>query len=126
MKSRPVRQALGLAKNAGTAFMIALGLTASAPGAMLRAGVAKVDITPPPGLPMYGYFDRIKNNQLATGTLDPLEARALVLEAGDRRAALVTLDLGRTFGAGSLAGLRQGTREPSGNPEVIGTGSHTP
>ena len=105
--------------------MIALGLTASAPGAMLRAGVAKVDITPPPGLPMYGYFDRIKNNQLATGTLDPLEARALVLEAGDRRVALVTLDLGRTFGAASLARLRQVTREQSGISDLIVTASHT-
>jgi len=35
---------------------------------------------PPTGLPMYGYFDRIKNNQLASGTLDPLYARVLVLE----------------------------------------------
>ena len=96
--------------------MVALGLTASAPGAVLRAGVAKVDITPPPGLPMYGYLDRIKNNHLATGTLDPLEARVLVLEAGDRRVALVTLDLGRTFGAASLARLRQVTREQSGAP----------
>jgi len=96
--------------------MVALGLTASAPGAVLRAGLAKADITPPPGLPMYGYFDRIKNNQLATGTLDPLEARVLVLEAGDRRVALVTLDLGRTFGAASLARLRQVTREQSGAP----------
>src|SRR2546422_6288379 len=40
MKSRPVRQTLGLAKNAGMACMVALVLTASAPGAALRAGVA--------------------------------------------------------------------------------------
>src|SRR5437762_13378294 len=99
MKSRPVGQALGLAKNAGTAFMLALGLTASAPGAMLRAGAAEVDITPPPGLPMYGYFDRIKHDQLATGTLDALAARGLVLVAGELRAARGDADRGRPVGA---------------------------
>ena len=64
--------------------------------ATFKAGVAQADITPAPGLPMYGYFERIKNHQLASGTLDPLYARVLVMETGDKRVALVTLDLGRT------------------------------
>src|SRR5262249_38286200 len=65
--------------------------------ATFKVAVAKTDITPPPGLPMYGFLDRIKDRKLSTGTLDPLYARVLVLEVGARRLALVTLDLGRTF-----------------------------
>src|SRR5262249_17442785 len=63
----------------------------------LKAAVAKVDITPPPGLVMYGFFDRIQQNKVSTGTLDPLFARVLLLQAGEKRLAVVTLDLGRTF-----------------------------
>ncbi len=82
---------------------IALG---SAPcfAAALRAGTAKADITPAGAEPLWGYEDRVKP---ATGTLDPLYARVLVLEAGDKRLALVTLDLGRSFGPASLEQLRE-------------------
>jgi hypothetical protein len=64
---------------------------APAYAATLRAGAAKADITPPAGELMWGYEDRLKP---ATGTLDPLYARVLVLESGEKRLALVTLDLG--------------------------------
>ncbi len=67
----------------------------------MKAGVAKVDITPPLGTKMWGYFDRLKG---AEGTIDPLYARVLVLEAGGKRLAYVDLDLGRTFGPASLDG----------------------
>ncbi len=67
----------------GTGLLLVASCT-GLQGATFRAGVAKVDITPPPGLPMYGFFDRIKDNKLATGTLDPLYARALVIEVGLR------------------------------------------
>jgi neutral ceramidase len=76
-------------------------------GDTLKAGVAKVDITPAPGLRLWGYSDR---KTPATGTLDPLYARVLVLEVGSQRFALVTLDLGRTFGPASLEWLRDATR----------------
>ncbi|MGH9397434.1 MAG: neutral/alkaline non-lysosomal ceramidase N-terminal domain-containing protein [Terriglobia bacterium] len=103
----------------------ALLVTSPLAGASLRAGVAKVDITPPPGLPMYGYFSRIKNNQLSTGTLDPLYARVLVLEVGKERLALVTLDLGRTFGQPLLDELRQAAGSRYGISYLIVTASHT-
>jgi hypothetical protein len=74
---------------------------------------------------MYGYFDRIEDNRLATGTLDPLYARILVLEAGDERVALVTLDLGRTFGLSSLATLGQAVKQRGGITGLIVTASHT-
>ncbi|MGH9326367.1 MAG: neutral/alkaline non-lysosomal ceramidase N-terminal domain-containing protein [Terriglobia bacterium] len=94
-------------------------------GAGLRAGVAQVDITPPPGLAMYGFFQRIKNNQLSTGTLDPLYARVLVLEVGKQRLALVTLDLGRTFSQPLLDELRQAVSSRDGISDLIVTASHT-
>jgi len=99
-----------------------LSVAVSMRGAGLKAGVARVDITPPPGLPMYGYASR---SQPATGTLDPLYARVVVLEASERRLALVTLDLGRVFGPSSLARLRDAVRESSGISFLLITASHT-
>jgi len=95
------------------------------PSTPLRAGVAQVDITPPPGLPLYGYFDRITKHQVATGTLDPLYGRVLVLEAGGKRVALVTLDLGRTFDESWLARLRDIAKRSSRIDQVMVTASHT-
>jgi neutral ceramidase len=91
-------------------------------GAEFKAGAAKVDITPPPGLPMYGYMDRA---QLSTGTLDPLYARVVVLEVEGKRLALVTLDLGRVFGPASLSSLREQVARASGISFLLITASHT-
>src|SRR5271168_5017425 len=107
---------------------VALIATLAAPSlsaAEMQAGVAQVDITPPPGLPMYGFFNRITNHQVSSGTLDPLYARVLVLQAGDKRLALVTLDLGRTFNEAWLDRLRQAARTESGVDALIVTASHT-
>jgi neutral ceramidase len=90
--------------------------------AIFRAGTAKVDITPSTGELMWGYEDRLKP---AEGTLDPLFARVLVLEAGGRRLALVTLDLGRSFGADSLNRIRQAAKRSSGISCLLVTASHT-
>ncbi|MBI3665725.1 MAG: neutral/alkaline non-lysosomal ceramidase N-terminal domain-containing protein [Acidobacteria bacterium] len=97
-------------------------LAQSVKGVPLKAGVAKVDITPPPGVPMWGYARR---KGTATGTLDPLLARVLVLEAGSKRLALVTLDLGRPFGPASLEQLRSAAGKSSGISYVFVTASHT-
>ncbi|MGH9397435.1 MAG: neutral/alkaline non-lysosomal ceramidase N-terminal domain-containing protein [Terriglobia bacterium] len=86
-------------------FVICL-LPISLRGQTLRAGVARVDITPPVGLQMWGYNSR---KGPSIGTRDPLYARVLVLEAGGKRLAFVILDLGRDFGPPSLAKLRADT-----------------
>ncbi len=52
-------------------------------------GAAAVDITPPVGFRMAGYF----NERLSTGTHDPLLAKALVLGDGKTRVAVVCCDL---------------------------------
>jgi len=100
--------------------LLALGVGASLRGATLRAGVAKVDITPPAGVPMWGYTLRD-----STGTLDPLYARVLVLELGEKRLALVALDLGRCFGRDSLERLRAAVRTSSGISYLLAAASHT-
>jgi hypothetical protein len=69
----------------------------------LRAGAARVDITPPIGHPLWGYGGR---HQGSTGVEDRLHARALVLEVGGRRLALVALDLGRAPTRTATAGVR--------------------
>jgi len=91
-------------------------------GAGLKAGVAKVDITPLAGQPMYGFAARLSP---AMGTLDPLFARVLVLEVGETRLALVALDLGRSFGPAALARLQDDVKESSGISYVLVTASHT-
>src|SRR5262245_59698849 len=58
----------------------------------LKAGLARVEITPTTFMQMYGYANRRCGP--ANGTHDPLFAKALVLEAGDSRMPIVTLDLG--------------------------------
>ena len=59
--------------------------------AALQIGVAEVDFTPPPGLPLMGH---IREDYAARGTHDPLRARALVVaNAVGQRVALLTLDL---------------------------------
>lgn len=90
--------------------------------APLRAGTAQVDITPPSGTPMWGYARR---RGPATGTLDPLMARVLVLEAGGRRLAIVTLDLGRPFGEAAIAKLRQQAAQTHSVAYVFVAASHT-
>lgn len=90
--------------------------------ATLKAGVAKVEITPPTGVAMWGYFDRKTPSQ---ATLDPLYARVLVLEAGNTRLALVALDLGRTFGPAEIERLRETARKSSQVSYVLVAASHT-
>ena len=55
----------------------------------LRAGMAETDITPPLGFPMAGYY----HERLATGVRDPLKAKAVVLEQGGTKVAIVACDL---------------------------------
>ena len=124
------RQKLGIIPTATsvgtlTCFVVLLIAALPASAATLQAGVAQVDITPPPGLPMYGYFDRLTKNQVATGTLDPLYARVLVLEGGGKRVALVTLDLGRAFDESWLDRLRNTTKQSSHIDGLIVAASHT-
>lgn len=71
-------------------FLLAIcAVTASAQGKLV-AGVAKTDITPPIGTPLAGYGAR--RARPSTGVHDPTEARALILDNGTEKIALVSVD----------------------------------
>lgn len=106
------------------AAALLLACTSVAPAAGPAAGAARVDITPPPGTPMAGYYSL----RGAEGTHDPLFAKALVLEVDGTRAALVTLDLiSTTFGmvAESRQLIEEQTGIPGKNVMISATHSHT-
>lgn len=55
----------------------------------LQAGAAEIDITPPVGYRLAGYF----YERLSTGVHDPLMAKAIVLRQGQEQIAMVCCDL---------------------------------
>jgi neutral ceramidase len=77
-------------------ILSALALWSGAPvaatgaGNPLRAGVARVDITPRQPVTMSGYESR---TGLSQGVHDPLSARVLAFEAGGQRLVLVSTDI---------------------------------
>ncbi len=92
------------------------------PAEELRAGAAAVDITPPTGYALWGYA--VRKDQPSLGVRDPLRARALVLSAGDKRLAVVSLDLGRAPTRSSMAAIRQRLK-PAGIDHIFLVASHT-
>src|SRR6516225_1329024 len=107
-------------------LIIGLCLAATATRAAsqeLKAGAAKVDITPPIGYAMWGYGAR--HDGPSTGVLDPLHARALVLAVGDERIALVSLDLGRAPTRQSTAAIRANVKAATGIEHLFLVASHT-
>jgi len=90
----------------------------------MLAGTAVVDITPPVGYRMSGYF----HERLSTGTANPLHAKALVVKQGGVRAAMVFCDIiGLSLDASSRArkAAAKKTGIPAENILVAATHSHT-
>ena len=87
-----------------------------------RAGSGRREITPEAPVPLWGYADR--HDALSRGTLDPLEARALVIEVGGERLAIVATDLGRGPTPAMLEAIRAGARRVGVDHVLVG-GSHT-
>jgi len=111
------------------AFLEALtgqaGVAQTQPGSgPLQAGVATIDITPPIGYRMSGYF----RERLCTGIDNPLQAKALVLQQGATQTAWVFCDL-----IGLHTELSQDARQqitettgiPTNNILITATHSHT-
>jgi hypothetical protein len=96
---------------------------ADRPAAGFRAGFARRDVTPAEPVPMWGYGAR--HAALSQGTLDPLYAEALVVAAGDRKLAIVGLDLGRSPAEPTLANVRARIRAGAGIGHSFIAGSHT-
>jgi hypothetical protein len=98
------------------------GLPLAVNAQSFKAGVARADITPGPGVELWGYSNR---SGPATGTLDPLYARVLVLDDGSQAVAVVTLDLGRSFGQPQMNFVRERVRQMHSVNEVMFIASHT-
>jgi hypothetical protein len=86
----------------------------------LRAGVAKVEITPPVGTPLGGFGGRF--GKPSTAVHDPIYAKALVLDDGATRLAILTTDL-----VGSNPEMVRRVAEKSGFPRerLLVCASHT-
>ena len=90
--------------------------------AELLAGSASADITPPIGGRMYGYGARGAN--VSEGVHDPLYAKALVLENGDGRLAIVTLDWGTVTEENSER-IKRLVKKETGIENVLCVASHS-
>lgn len=106
------------------ALLVAFGGVEPVVAADYEAGVAVVDITPPKGFRMAGYF----NERFNTGMHDSLQAKALVLKQGDQQVAFVFCDLISMAADVSRKGrdlAQQKTGIPAANILVHATHSHT-
>ncbi len=97
--------------------------TASQKTVEFRVGFGERDITPPPGLPLWGYGAR--HDELALGKLDSLFAKAIVIQAGKDKVAFVGLDLGRGPTQAMMKTIRKSISEKAGIDHVLISGSHS-
>ena len=105
-------------------FALVLLFSSQGAGEEVKAGRAAVKITPPAGIPMAGYY----STRLAEGVHDDLWAKALVLESGTVRVALVACDLVNIPSGISAAARKQAeaaTGIPAANIILSATHSHT-
>ena len=90
----------------------------------LQVGAAAVNITPPVGIPLAGYYAI----RLAEGTHDALNAKAIVFEQDGAKAALVAVDLvtvGRQTVEDARRIIGQTTKVPAEAVMISATHSHT-
>ena len=107
---------------AGALFAVFAAASSAAVLADFRPAAAKTDITPSASCELWGYSDR---SGPSIGTRDPLFAKILLLDDGTHRLALVTLDLGRTFGPDSMNEVRQRVQKSARVEQVFFFASHT-
>src|SRR5438876_9467790 len=104
---------------------LSLQFAASASSANpLQIGAAEIDITPPIGHRMAGYFDE----RLATGVHDLLKAKAIILKQQPEQIALVFCDLvgvSLTVTTNARAQASEKTGIPLSNIVICATHSHT-
>src|SRR5438105_11473142 len=104
-------------------YLFCLWAPAQESSEVFKAGAARRDITPKEPVPMWGYGAR--HDTLSTGTIDPLYAAAIVIQAGTNKLAIVGLDLGRAPAEHSLQAIRQRIKSEAGIDYSFIAGSHT-
>jgi len=88
-----------------------------------KVGFAKQDITPTKATPMWGYGAR--HAALSVGIRDPLYAKAVVIDVGEDKLAIVGLDLGRSPTEPMMMRIREAVKSTSGIEMMLISGSHT-
>ena len=88
-----------------------------------NVGAATRDLTPQAPVPMWGYGAR--HAALSQGSLDPLYAKAIVIQAGDQKLAIVGTDIGRGPTQAMMAKIRKEVKEKAGIDHVMISGSHS-
>ncbi|HEY4311707.1 MAG TPA: neutral/alkaline non-lysosomal ceramidase N-terminal domain-containing protein [Pirellulales bacterium] len=96
---------------------------ADADKAKFNVGTATRDLTPQAPVPMWGYGAR--HAALSQGALDPLYAKAIVIQAGDQKLAIVGTDIGRGPTQAMMAKIRKEIKEKAGIDHVMISGSHS-
>lgn len=107
----------------GLVFASCQLINAETPSAVFKAGAGKRDVTPKEPVPMWGYGAR--HAALSTGTLDPLFASAVVIQADEKKLAIVGLDLGRSPAEKTIQNIRARIKEKAGIEYSFIAGSHT-
>ncbi|GMW01343.1 MAG: hypothetical protein AMXMBFR84_24800 [Candidatus Hydrogenedentota bacterium] len=90
-----------------------------------RAGFAKRDITPSESVPLWGYDAENRPDNLSKGVLDPLNAKCVVIQAGDKKLAIVGLDLGRAPNEPLIKSVRDEVSGQYGIDFLLLCASHT-
>ncbi len=104
-------------------FVISLILIPYAQAVQFKVGFAKRDVTPTKPMPMWGYGAR--HDAMSVGVRDPLHAKAVVIDVGEQKLALVGLDLGRSPSPEVMARIRAAVKEVSNVNLLMISGSHT-
>jgi hypothetical protein len=104
-------------------WVATVGVFAEDAAPHFRAGVASREITPKAAMPMWGYGDR--HDALSQGVLDPMYAKAVVIDVGADKIALLGMDMGRSPVPNSMAKIRKAVQEKAGVNYVMLVGSHT-
>jgi hypothetical protein len=103
--------------------ILLVGVGSTVEAKVFRVGYGQQNITPARPMPMWGYGAR--HDALSTGVRDPLFAKAIVIEAGTSRLAIVALDLGRAPAGDSMQRIRDSLKSDYNIEHVLICGSHT-
>ena len=110
--------------NAKTIIAIGAACAAFALNAEFKAGFARVDATPPLGIPIPGYF----NNRVANGVLDPLCVECVAVSDGTNAALIYCVDdlhLTNPFFEKAFPAITEATGIPRDRIYVHSTHTHT-
>ena len=103
---------------------LALAIMAGAVFADFKAGFARVDATPPLGIPIVGYFHK----RVADGVLDPLNVECVAVSDGTNSALIYCIDdlgLGPVFTKKAFTAITAATGVPCERIYIHATHTHT-